>query len=238
MQKILDLLVKAGCKSELVDAIGEALEEYKTTVNEQFEADYTAKVEQAKKVCVEETEAHKRELARRLQIFLETKDAAINAHLARQSAIGESEALSKLRNVKSLLEGVEVNGQSNNGQVTAALENAKRQIKQLTEERDRAITVANRQNSIAESVLGRNRQLVKENARLKASSGKTVRQVTEGRTRIDGTRRTQQSTTTRSTIVENQTRRPPVDAQPANVKTNTPGFRVADIAEIMDDDLI
>lgn len=251
MQKILDLLTKAGCKPELVGAIGEALEEYKTTVNEQFEADFTAKVEQAKKVCIEETEAHKRELARRLQIFLETKDAAISAHLARQSALSESEAMSKLRGVKSLLEGVEVNGQPDNGQATAVVENAKRKIQQLTEERDQAVATANRQNAIAEKVLGRNRQLVSENARLKSlhgGDGGAKPTVTEGRgaprgqtQRVDGTRRAQQPATTRPTIVENQTRRPaPTPNGQNNTRTegSRGGFGVGDIAATMDEELI
>jgi hypothetical protein len=157
MNKILELLTKAGCKPELVQAIGESLEGYKVTIREQFEADYTAKIEQAKKVCIEETETHKRELSRRLQVFLETRSAAIDAHLARQSALSESEALGKLRNVKALVEGVELNAQALNGQATAGtIEKAKHKIQQLTEERNQAVATANRQNAIAEKVLQRN----------------------------------------------------------------------------------
>ena len=246
MKKVLDLLTKAGCKVELVDAIGEALEEYKRSINEQFEADYSAKVEEAKKICIEETDAHKRELARRLQIFLETKDAAISATLIRQSALSESEAMTKLRDVKSLIEGIEVNGHSNNGQTTAVVETAKRKIQQLAEERDQAIATANRQNTIAEKVLKRNRQLVSENAKLKAlQNGNGETTVVESRVhgqpqRIDGGRRTQQPTTTRSTIVENQTLRSP--AKPAQNNTKVEGtrggFGVNDIAATMDEDLV
>lgn len=249
MQKILDLLTKAGCKPELVASIGEALEEYKTTVNEQYEADYAAKVESAKRVCIEETEAHKRDLARRVQIFLETKEAAINAHVARQSALSESEAMTKLKNVKALVEGVELNGQADNGQATAAIENAKRKIQQLTEERDQAIATANRQNAIAEKVIQRNRLLVTENAKLRSNTGDGgVRQtVAEGRGaprgnggRVDGTRRAAQPATTRPTIVENQTRRPAAPASNGNVRTegNRGGFGVNDIASTMDEDLV
>lgn len=250
MDKILALLTKAGCKPELVTSIGEALEEFQTTVNEQYAADYAAKVEQAKKICIEETEAHKRELARRTQIFLETKDAAISAHLARQSALSESEAMSKLRNVKSLIEGVEVIGQSDNGRTTAAVETERRRNQQLTEERNKAVETANRQNAIAEKVLQRNRQLTSENARLKAlqGGGGAARQsVTEGRSaarvsvqRVDGTRRSTTPTTTRPTIVESQTRRPAIASKQSNVRTEEArgGFGVGDIAANMDDDLI
>lgn len=246
MQKILELLQKAGCKAELVTAIGESLEEYKNTVREQFESDYTAKIKEAKKVCVEETENHKRELSRRLQIFLETKSAAIDAHLARQSALSESEAMTKLRNVKSLLEGVEVNGKPNNGEATAIAEEAKRKIQQLTEERNQAVQAANRQNAIAEKVLQRNRQLVTENNRLKAqggNGGQTRETVTEGRgaprgqtRRVDQSRRAAQPQTSRPTIVENQTRRPA--EQPAAPQVRGAGYNVNDIAANMDEDLI
>lgn len=248
MKKILDLLAKAGCKTELVTAIGESLEQYKTTIKEQFEADYSAKVEQAKKVCIEETEAHKRELARRVQIFLETKSAAIDANLQRQSAMNESVAVTKLKTVKSLLEGitVEQNGVSQNGQVPAVIEKAKQQIRQLTEERDTAVSLLNKKNAIAEKVLGRNRELVTENARLKAQgNGKVKPAVNEGRgaprgQRIDSTRRANPPVTSRPTIVENQDRRPVAAPQAGRTQQvgGKNGFGIADIAGVMDDDLI
>lgn len=242
-QKILDLLAKAGCKPELVAAIGESLVSYKTAIQERFEADYTAKIQQAKKVCVEETEEHKRDLARRLQVFLETHSAAIDAHLARQSALSESEAVGKLRNVKSLLEGTETNVTVNNGPTTATIEKAKHKIQQLSEERDRATAVANRQNAIAEKVLKNNRTLVAENARLKSllgNKGAKRQPMTEGRgaprgQRIDASRRGGNPTTTRSTLVENQTR---VPAAPTKTQVPAKGFGVADIAANMDEDLI
>ncbi len=250
-QKILDLLTKAGCKPELVTSIGESLDQYKTTIREQFEADFTAKVEQAKKVCIDETEAHKRELSRRLQVFLETKGAAIDAHLQRQSALNESEAVTKLKTVRSLLEGVQIeqNGSGQNGQLPAAIEKAKQKIQQLTEERDQAVALANKKNAIAEKVLSRNRELVTENAKLKAQGGSVAKTpVTEGRgaprgaapQRIDGTRRAQQPTTSRPTLVENQDRRPAAQPTPGGTRQQggKGGFGVNDIASVMDEDLI
>lgn len=246
-QKILDLMAKAGCKPELVQAIGESLVAYRTTIQEQYEADFTAKVEQAKKVCIEETEAHKRELSRRLQVFLETKSAAIDAHLQRQSAMNESAAASKLRNLKALLEGVQVeqNATATNGQVTpAVVENAKRKIQQLTEERNQAIAISNKKNAIAEKVLQHNRELTTENARLKSQLGGNRRPVAEGRgakpnQRIDGSRNGARPTTSRPTIVENQDRRPATQPQPGNTRpASKGGFGVTDIAGSMDEDLI
>lgn len=240
MNKILELLEKAGVKKELASSIGESLEQYKTSLKEQFEADFTAKVEQAKKICIEETEAHKRELARRFEVFLETKYGAIEAAFQKQAAVHESEAVTKLKDVKSLLEGIMPTGQdgaANTGKIATALEKAQHQIKQLTEERDQAVAKANKQNGVAETVLAWNRQLVAENARLRSNINQT-RPVTEGK--LDTRRATQQPVTTRPTLVENQDRRPAKataagQTAPASARN---GFNVADIASVMDADLI
>jgi hypothetical protein len=241
--KILDLLAKSGCNQELVAQIGESLSRYKATVRESFEADYTAKVENAKKLCIEETEKHKRDLCRRVQIFLETKSAVIDANLARQSALSESDAQSKLRNLKSLLEGVDPNVQATNGQATAAIKEAKQQIRQLMEERDQAVAVANKQTAVAEKVIKRNRELATENAKFKSSPSPQRETVTEGRqaparpqpTRLDQGRSNARPQTTRATLVEHQERNPkPVTG---SVQSRGNGYRIDDIAGQMEEHL-
>ncbi len=237
MNKIKALLEKAGCKQDLVGNICEALEEYKTTLREQYDSEYKNRVEQAKKVCIEETEAHKRELARRVQIFCETKTAAIEAQLAKQSALSESEAVTRLKNIFSILEGIEPNGEPN-GQSTAALNKAKLKIQQVSEERARAVEVANRQMAISEKALKENRRLATEVAELKR---KLVGSVAESkqpqdRKRIDEGRSATQPKTTRQTLLENQDRRP-TRKQP-NITPATNRFGISDIAEGMDEDLV
>jgi hypothetical protein len=241
-KKILDLLAKSGCNQELVAQIGESLSRYKTAVRESFEADYSAKVEQAKKLCIEETDKHKRDLCRRVQIFLETKSAVIDANLARQSALSESAAQSKLRNLKSLLEGVESNAQATNGPATAEFQQAKQQIRQLTEERDQAVAIANKQTAVAEKAIKRNRELATENAKLRTSPQRET--VVEGRTnppvrpqpkRIDEGRSKARPQTTRSTLVEHQVRNP--QPQTGTVQSRGNGYRVEDIAGQMDEHL-
>lgn len=245
MNKIKSLLEKAGCKPELVSGICEALEEYKVGLRGQYDAEYKTRVEQAKKVCIDETESHKRELSRRVQIFCETKAAAIEAQLAKQSALRESEAVTRLKGIVGLLEGIEPNG-TPNGQSTAALEKARRRMQQANEEKLKAIEVANKQTAIAEKVLKQNRKLATENAQLKKSMQEVV---SESRTtpdassrRIDQVRKTATPVTSRPTILENQDRRPPVQKQPI-VRSSEPasgrnGFGVTDIAAQMDEDLI
>ena len=236
MDKIKDLLVKAGCKTDLVNAIAESLENYKTDLRSRFGTEYAVKVEKAKKVCVEETEAHKRELARRLQIFCETKSAAIETQLAKMSALSESQAMTKLKNVRALLEGVQLNGVAN-GQSAAALEKAKRRAQQLEEERNRAVAEANRKTAIAEKALKQNRALVSENAKLQNAS-KTVVENRSPR-RMEPTVRNSKPTTTRATLLESQERRPAPRSQQSNVTVRPTGnITVLDIAANMDTDLV
>lgn len=228
MDKIKALLEKAGCKPELVNKICESLSEYKTTLSEQYEADHKAKLAMAKKVCIEETEAHKRELARRLQIFCETKGAAIEAQLSKQSALNESAAYSKLQQITDLLKGV--NG-TQSGDVKQTMEKAKKQLQIATEGKQKAIQTANRQTAIAEKVLKQNRELNRKIASLEKtlaeSSGSSDKgSINEGRQRLT-TRRSAKPVTTRATIVENQQRRPAANP--------TGGFGINQIADTMDD---
>lgn len=249
MDKIKALLEKAGCKPELVSQIAESLNKFKTTVREELENEYAAKVEQAKKVCIEETESHKRDLARRVQVFCETKSAAIEAQLAQKSALNESEAESRLQEIKDLLEGIQPSGPQNS-EVTAALKKAQRQVQIANEERIRAVEIANRKVAIAEKALKQNRALTTENAKLKDSlknAGSTT--MTEGRqtaqpgkrNRIDQSRqKSRQPVTTRPTLLENQDRRPvPQRQNPQMTGTsNGNGYGIGDIAQTMDEDLI
>ncbi len=240
MNKIQSLLEKAGCNPELVGGICEALEEYKSTLREQFEADYNNRIEQAKKVCIRETENHKAELARRVQIFCETKAAAIEAQVARQSALSESAAATKLKTIVNLLEGVEPNGPSN-GQATAVLAKVKSRLKQVNEEKQKAVEVANRQVAIAEKALKENRRLASEVATLKRKLDTTVvsesRRSAPIRKQAAVQKKPSQPMTTRQTLVENQDRRPPARRE-APISRPTKGFGVADVAANMDDDLV
>ena len=234
MDKIKTLLEKAGVKEELAVQICESLENYKTTLREQFNNEYVSKVEQAKKVCIEETEAHKRELARRVQIFCETKGAAIEAQIAKQSALNESEAMTKLANVVEILEGIEPNGKPS-GEVTATINKLKQKVKVANEAKMQAIELANRKTAIAEKALKRNRQLataIKEMEESKQNSeAEVVAESTEGnaqKARIDTSRNAGRPKSTRATLVENQTRKPA--SKP--VKS---GFNIDNIASGMDD---
>lgn len=240
MDKIKALLQKAGVTEELASKICESLENYRTTLREQFESEFTAKVEQAKKVCLEETESHKRELARRLQTFCEAKGAAIEAQLTKQAALSESEATAKLRSITEMLSGL-TNGRAN-GPSTAVVEKAKKQIRMANEERQKAIETANRQTAIAEKALKENRRLTTENAKLQRLAQAPVN---EGRKtgRIDQRRvKEQRPVSTRPTLLENQDPRPApkrtTEPQTVQAGASQTGYSVDSIANVMEEDLL
>lgn len=233
MDKIKVLLEKSGCKPELVAGICNALDKYKSSIAEQFNKELAGRVERAKKVCVEETESHKRELARRLQIFCEAKSAAIESSLSRQQGAVEAKAMAKLRQVQTVLEGVKPEAKLD-GQAKASIQKAQKQIQQLNEERNQAVAKANRQTTIAEKVLKQNRALSSQIERLNkvlAESAQPKRTAAPV-----ATRPSPKPVTTRPTLLENQDRKAAVRQAP--VSRATGGFDVFDIAGNMDSDLI
>jgi hypothetical protein len=86
MDKIKALLEKAGVKSELADQICESLANYKTSLRQQFNQEYAAKVEQAKKVLVYAAGAavqkHMAELDRQQEILLVLADMVMDVYAA------------------------------------------------------------------------------------------------------------------------------------------------------------
>tara|TARA_R110000751_G_scaffold137165_2_gene240512 strand:- start:655 stop:1383 length:729 start_codon:yes stop_codon:yes gene_type:complete len=242
MKKIKALLEKSGAKPEVSQQICESLESYKKTLREQFESEYSAKIEEAKKICIEETEIHKQKLARRVQIFCETKSAAVESALTRQSAIKESEALAKLKNIVSLVEGIEPNSKPDGG-IEVELKKLKRQVKTVNEEKKLAIETANRQTALAEKILKKNRSLesaVQQNSRAQSKLEAIEESVTSSKPRrIDAKRRSGKPVTTRPTILENQDPKPVQQRTKSHVTGTTGGdFGIGNIAADMDGDLI
>jgi hypothetical protein len=239
MEKIKSLLNKVGVKPELSQQICESLESYKSTLRKQFDAEYSAKIEEAKKVCIEETEAHKRELARRVQVFCETKGAAIEATIAKQSALRESEAVSRLKSIVSLVEGIEPNGELN-GELEADVKKLRKKLRAVTEGRQQAIATANRQTALAEKVLKKNRILEAKKVKAQADAAITENRQPRKTARIDANRRSGRPVSTRATLVESQDPRPVPSRSDSHIASagNSGGFGVDSIAVDMDEDLI
>lgn len=159
MDKIKELLKKIGASDELAAQLMEQLDKYAATIREQYEKKYQERITQAKKICVEEVTREKAAIARRVEIFLESKVAAIERTAARQRAIEESAAVATLRKLKGVIGAA---GEGNSEELQALqrkLARISEQTVTLKEERDHAVQKANRANSIATRVLRRNRIL-------------------------------------------------------------------------------
>lgn len=223
MDKIKALMKKCGVRPELADRLCEGIENHLTQEKARLQAEFKQRQADAKRVCLEEVETYKRDLARRLQTFCEAKGGQIEQSIARQTAIKESAAQTKLRNILSLLEGVEPNGEPN-GALQAENAKLKRQYQKLALEHKKAIGAANRDSVLAGKVLEKNRSLEAQLQEARRSGGavlsegrggarKPAQRLDEGRQR----RPSGEPVTTRATLRENQER------QPKRQPSQTPG---------------
>jgi hypothetical protein len=203
MEKIRELFKQAGVSETLSSQIVESLEKYRKDIREQADLELKEKIKEAKKICVEEVDTHKRDLARKVQIFFESQVSAIERKLIKSSALKESDALSKLRDIRQSLEGITI-GESDKD--SKALHD---QMATLKEERDTAIARANRANALAEKALQRNRTIERKLNESKATPAKTLTEGTGQTKRIDQNRnKPAKAQSTRPTILENQNRNP------------------------------
>lgn len=205
MDKIKQLLQKSGLSSEAASSICESLDGYTAQVKQKFDEEFQARLAKAKQVCLEETEAHKAELSRRVQVFLETKGPAIEASLTRQTADRQTEAVAKLERISAVVEGIQLDGQSNSELVVEATK-LKKLAERLLEERDHAIKKARDLTSISERLVTKNREMQKALVEQQNGGSATPN---DNPQRIDEGRKGGNSRTTRPTILEN------VDPTPA-----------------------
>jgi hypothetical protein len=193
MDKIKQLLQKCGLSAEVSAELCEAIDNHANTLKEQADTEFQTRLAKAKKVCFEEVEAHKAELSRRLQIFLEAKNSTIEELVMRQSANKEAESVAKLEKIYALLEGVELNGQSNS-ELKTEINKFRKLAERLVEERDSAVAKAKRCIQISERVLKRNRTL--ENSLNEGNK-------TPSTGRLDESRNSAPRRTTQRTLKEN-----------------------------------
>lgn len=209
MDKLRALAAKCGIKPELAESFFDAVDKHLTRKRAELLEEHRHRQEEAKRICLEEVESYRTDLARRLQIFCEAKGAQIEQVVAKRSAMKESAAQVKLRNILSLLEGVEPNG-GNQGTLQAENVKLKRQMQKLVSENRKAVEAYNRQSALAAKVLGANRKLEADIRENKRTSGTVLTEGREGK-RLDESRRRRPSgepVTTRPTQRENQIRRP------------------------------
>lgn len=164
MDKLRELLGKAGVSEELIDGICEEFEHLSASIKEQHNKELAERIQRAKQVCLEEVAREKASLARKVKVFLESKARSFDEAAARQRRIDESESATKVRRAVDILtdgDGSNVVGEDV-GRVAADRKLISRLEKALTsvrEERDNALLRSKRAFGIAESALKRNQLL-------------------------------------------------------------------------------
>jgi hypothetical protein len=222
MDKIKDLLKQLGASEELSTEIISEMIAYKEREKTKLDEAFTARLNKAKQVCLEEFQAEKQKMARKVEVFLESRVNQIDREARRQSAIGESESTKMLRDVKCLIEGIPVGGtgkeiqavKESENRLRARLDQALKECKTLKEEAERA-------NTIAMKVLQRNRILEQKG---------NTKNVTESKeNRFKGVKKeSAKPKTTRPVLTESQVR-----AKQTNTQVGDPD--VQKIAAQVDD---
>ena len=156
MQKIVDLLKNLKASPELVKEITEGLEAYKADVKAKYDSEFKDKTAAARRVCIEAVEQEKKDMARKVEIFLEARVATITREAQKQAAIGETRATKTLRELSALLEGVKIDGTSEDHQAAVTERNKLRAVvHQLQEACEKEKLKATRANTIAMKLLQR-----------------------------------------------------------------------------------
>lgn len=202
MDKIKQLMIKVGLSEEAANQLTASIDNHLQQLRESVDKEYQQKLEKAKQICLKETEDHKRELSRRLQIFLEAKSNHIQEVLGKQSAERGTEAESKLEKIASLVEGIEINGQPNSD---LQAQNAKliESTNKLQAQYKKAITKANQLQEVINTVLKRNKKLEQSLAESQQ------KQLVSESTNLNQYKTKSKAATTRRTLEENVTRKTP-----------------------------
>ena len=185
MDKIKELLKQMGGSDELIEEVTKSLDEWEQTTRTQLDEEFGKRLQKAKEVCMEEVSGYKKDLARRIEIFLESQRNAIERDVRGRGAIEESKAVNLLTQAKAVLEGVQIDGQNGDLQALSD-ENAKlrRHVVAVTEERDGLKKRATHAQKIAGSALERNKLL---EAKAAGSAAKTITE-NKGGTKLEASR--------------------------------------------------
>ncbi len=173
MEKLRSQLEQLGGSKELVDGILESLQSHKTAIEEKAKTDFQERLDQAKKVCIKELAGYKKDLARKVQLFFESRSNRIDQQIAKQTVVKEAAAESKLQDITNMLAGVEVNGEGDK----AEFEALKEQVRKLTIEKKKLVSdsevmaeKATRAHGLASQTLEKNKDLASQLAEAKKSN--------------------------------------------------------------------
>jgi hypothetical protein len=160
MDKIKELLIALKISEEAADELVAKMVEWKETEQNALQEELQTRLQEAKKVCIQAVAEEKQELARKVEIFLESKVAAVERGARGRLAIEESEAANSLKQIKQMLEGINVGVQNEDLQATQAEnEKLRKQLATTSEERNTFQNQYKRAHGIAEQSLARTRNL-------------------------------------------------------------------------------
>jgi len=205
MDKIKELLAKIGASKELVEEIVKEFDAYRVALREQQEKEFRTRMMKARDVCLEEVQTYKENLARRVEVFIESVRDRVERDVKKQVAIEESQAVAELKKVKEIL-GMDSGKADEEALQAVASENKslKRKLAEITEEKVQLSKQAARSKDIAGKALKQNRALQEEISKRNP----------EG-TRLEEDRKPEaKPKTTRPTITESQTKKPAEDQKP------------------------
>lgn len=133
MDKIKQLLKEMGISEEISKEFISTCEGWLKTERVKLNEEFDARLNKAKQVCVEEVATHKANLSRGVQLFLESRIENIKKAGQKQLANEESEVISKFKQLKALLEGINVDEAAASKELQAVKKDNDLLKKQVTE---------------------------------------------------------------------------------------------------------
>lgn len=203
--KITALLEQLTEDKDLSRKVVNLLEQWKRDQKQALKEDIKRKFDTAIKVCEEEVDNYKKEISKKVEIFLESHVAAVERSARDRKAIEESKAVNDLKRVKNILEGISHDG--SNGDLQAYIkqnEELRKSLAVVTEQKAEFVKRYNRTKNIATNAIERNKILegkIKKGKSLTESKSRKQKQPAKLRL-VKG----KAKTTKGSTITESQVR--------------------------------
>jgi small-conductance mechanosensitive channel len=197
LDKIGALLEQMGITEEARKEFLTVCENWYNNKKQELQTEFDTRLGKAKKVCIEETEAHKASLSRGLKLFLENKVESIRKAAEKNAAIAESEAVVSLKKIQEVLGGLNIDGAENaqtlqaerkkNANLTAEVANLQEQMNtanaKVAKFSDIAEKSLQRQSTLEEELQTAKKCLTEAKQRLQVISegkkGKTKKPLTE-----------------------------------------------------------
>jgi len=140
MKKIKDALTKLSGSDEFAQQFLTLIDEHVADEKKAIKENYDTKVKEMKGVCVKAVSEEKARLAKKVETYLQSVSDRVAKSRSKQLAMEESESANKLRQVATILEGLDIKTVDDaNGQLKAA----KRRYS-LLESRLKELTQGNR----------------------------------------------------------------------------------------------